>query len=88
MQSSVLPDGCSSQDFADKCNLLTETHLPYFKTIRLEGETLSYAYLEFLPANLKVAAGEIEMNARAVGTFANPDGGHQGTRYDSCRHDG
>ena len=56
MQVTVLPDGCSSQDFADKCNLLTETHLPYFKTIRLEKETLSAAFLEFLPANLKTAS--------------------------------
>jgi hypothetical protein len=28
MQATALPDHCSSQDFADKLNLLTETHLP------------------------------------------------------------
>ena len=73
MQASILPDHCSSQDYADKCNLLTETHLPYFRTIRLEDELLSSAFLEFLPANLRIAAGEIEMSARTAKTFGDPD---------------
>eukprot|EP00966_Prymnesium_polylepis_P056985 1319498-Prymnesium_polylepis.1 len=47
MLLSKLPDGCSSQDYADKCNDLLTNHLPYFKTFRLEGEFLSDTYLEF-----------------------------------------
>ena len=44
MLATKLPDGCSSQDYADKCNKLLTDHLPYFRTIRLDGETLSDAY--------------------------------------------
>ena len=41
MLATVLPDGCSSQDYADKCNDLQINHLPYFKTVVLDKETLS-----------------------------------------------
>eukprot|EP00966_Prymnesium_polylepis_P288777 6670091-Prymnesium_polylepis.1 len=47
MLLSKLPDGCSSQDYADKCNDLLTNHLPYFKTIRLEGELLSETISSF-----------------------------------------
>eukprot|EP00966_Prymnesium_polylepis_P255239 5897182-Prymnesium_polylepis.1 len=73
MLATVLPDGCSSQDFADKCNDLEINHLPYFKTVVLDKDTLSAAYLEFLPANMKLIAGEIEMSMRSAGTFDNPE---------------
>ena len=56
MLSTPLPDGCSSQMYADKCNLLVTQHLPYFQTVRLEGEHLSKAYLKFLPASLSSEA--------------------------------
>jgi hypothetical protein len=56
MRGSKLPDGCASQDFADKCNELETQHLPYFRTIRLEAETLSECYLDFMPAALKSLA--------------------------------
>ena len=72
MLATVLPDGCSSQDYADKCNDLETNHLPYFKTVVLEKDTLSSVYLEFLPANMKVVAGEIEMSMRTAKTFDNP----------------
>ena len=73
MLSTVLPDGCSSQDYADKCNDLEVNHLPYFKTVVLDKDTLSAAFLEFLPANMKLVAGELEMSMRAAGTFDNPE---------------
>ena len=73
MLLSKLPDGCSSQDYADKCNDLLTNHLPYFKTIRLEGEFLSETYLEFLPESLKGVAAGIEDDMREKDTFKDPD---------------
>ena len=73
MLLSKLPDGCSSQDYADKCNDLLTNHLPYFKTIRLEGEFLSETYLEFLPESLKGVAAGIEDDMREKGTFGDSD---------------
>eukprot|EP00966_Prymnesium_polylepis_P139947 3233228-Prymnesium_polylepis.1 len=35
MQATVLPDGCASQDYADKCNDLEINNMPYFKTVVL-----------------------------------------------------
>jgi hypothetical protein len=73
MLLSKLPDGCSSQDYADKCNGLLTNHLPYFKTIRLEGELLSETYLDFFPEALKSVAAGIKDGMREKGTFNNPD---------------
>eukprot|EP00966_Prymnesium_polylepis_P253609 5862044-Prymnesium_polylepis.1 len=73
MLKSKLPDGCSSQDYADKCNDLFIKHLPYFKTTRLEGEHLSEAYLEFLPECMRSVAAEIEDDMREKSTFDQPD---------------
>eukprot|EP00966_Prymnesium_polylepis_P149023 3442978-Prymnesium_polylepis.1 len=69
MLKSKLPDGCSSQDYADKCNDLKTKHLPYFKTSSLKGEHLSEAYIEFLPESLKMALG----HAFDVGCLAQRD---------------
>jgi hypothetical protein len=52
MRSTRLPDGCSSQDFADKCNMLVSDHLPYFQTVKLEGANLVDAFISFLPEAL------------------------------------
>ena len=52
MRSTRLPDGCSSQDYADKCNMLVSKHLPYFQTVRLEGANLVDAFVAFLPEAL------------------------------------
>ena len=73
MLATKLPDGCSSQDYADKCNKLLTDHLPYFRTISLAGETLSDAYLEFLPDSMKHVAAEIEDDMRDKGTYGDPD---------------
>ena len=43
MRDTKLPDRCSSQEYVDKCNSLISDHLPYFRTVRLEGEELSHA---------------------------------------------
>ena len=72
MRGSKLPDGCASQDFADKCNELETQHLPYFRTIRLENETLSECYLDFMPAALAGDARRIADELRASGKFDNP----------------
>ena len=52
MRSTRLPDGCASQDFADKCNMLVSDHIPYFQTTRLEGANLVDAFIAFLPEAL------------------------------------
>ena len=52
MRSTRLADGCSSQDFADKCNMLVSDHLPYFQTVKLEGADLIDAFIAFLPEAL------------------------------------
>ena len=56
MLASKLPDGCSSQVYSDKCNLLLNHHLPYFETIRLEKGSLSRVWLSFMPAALSTDA--------------------------------
>ena len=73
MLVNKLPDGCSSQAYADKCNLLFNTHLPYFSTIKLEKETLSAVYLKFMPAALSGDARQLEDSLRAEKKFDNPE---------------
>ena len=72
MRASKLPDSCASQDYADKCNELETQHLPYFRTIRLEAETLSECYLDFMPAALAGDARRIADELRASGKFNDP----------------
>ena len=72
MRASKLPDNCASQDYADKCNELETQHLPYFRTIRLEAETLSECYLDFMPTALAGDARRIADALRASGKFNDP----------------
>ena len=72
MRASKLPDNCASQDYADKCNELETQHLPYFRTTRLEAETLSECYLDFMPTALAGDARRIAYELRASGKFNDP----------------
>ena len=55
----------------------------------LDKETLSATFLEFLPANMKLVAGEIEMAMLMAKTFDNPEAvKEQGSSNDARWHDG
>ena len=73
MRATKLPDGCSSQDFGDKCNLLDTHHIPYFRTLKLEAETLSEAYLAFMPAALAGDARRIADQLHELGKMNDPE---------------
>jgi hypothetical protein len=69
----ALPDGCAPQEYADKCNELAVKHIPYFRTLRLEGEILSEAYLAFAPAALDSDMRGIADTLRAEGKMNDPE---------------
>ena len=73
MRATRLPDGCASQEYADKCNELSVKHIPYFRTLRLEGELLSEAYLAFAPAALDSDMRGIADALRADGKMGDPE---------------
>ena len=49
MRDEQLPNGCSSQQYAQKVNKLMNDHLPHFKTINLSGVNLGNALIDFMP---------------------------------------
>ena len=52
MRDSALMDGCSSQVFAEKVNVLLKEHRPHFKKVRLDGEDLAEAIIDFMPKKI------------------------------------
>ena len=67
MRDTTLADGCLSQDYTDKVNELLQTHLPHFRTVRLEGEVLTEALISFMPKSLQQQGVDILQQLRREG---------------------
>ena len=50
MRDEALPNGCSSQQFADKVNTLLKDHVPHLASVDLSGVKLSKAIVNFMPS--------------------------------------
>jgi hypothetical protein len=72
LRDTKLPDKCSSEDFSAKVTRLLRDHLPHFKTVRLEGEDLSRAIINFMPQQLAGFGVKLEESLTTSGDLGDP----------------
>jgi hypothetical protein len=63
MNGEVLADHCGVGDYVSKINTFLEIHLPNFKRLKFENETLSDVYIDWLPT---ANAGEVRTLRREL----------------------
>ena len=69
MRDEQLPNGCSSQQYAQKVNKLMKDHLPHFKTINLSGDNLGNALIDFMPRAVAQEGRALVRELTAAGTL-------------------
>ena len=69
MRDEKLPNGCSSQQYADKVNTLMKDHLPHLTSVDLSGIKLSKAIINFMPAACATEGRALARELVGLGTL-------------------
>ncbi|MGB0685920.1 MAG: hypothetical protein ACPGQD_07050, partial [Planctomycetota bacterium] len=73
MLAEPLPDHCVVAEYSKKIVKLREQLMPFFRTVKLEKETLSEVFVQLMPACNQGEGRTLEREMTAKGTWSDPE---------------